>query len=77
MMKINTILFILIVMFFSTSHKTFSQKRIIKDTVYIADPFVLEHEGTYYLYGTTTSGFGFKYWTSTDLNNWNEQGFAF
>lgn len=47
------------------------------DTIPIADPFTLEYEGTYYLYGTNASGKGFKYWTSNDLYNWKEKGFVF
>lgn len=42
----------------------------------IADPYVLLHEGTYYLYGTNTAPNmpqGFKVYTSTDLVNWQEQ----
>jgi GH43 family beta-xylosidase/uncharacterized protein YjdB len=44
----------------------------------IADPFVLQHDGKYYLYGTNTSADpnkpkGFKVYTSTDLVNWSEQ----
>lgn len=44
----------------------------------IADPYVLYHEGTYYLYGTHTEDWpmmqnGIKVYTSTDLVNWKEQ----
>ncbi|UJF34928.1 family 43 glycosylhydrolase [Paenibacillus hexagrammi] len=44
----------------------------------IADPFVLHHDGMYYLYGTNTSQDpnapkGFKVYTSKDLVNWQEQ----
>lgn len=44
----------------------------------IADPFVLQHDGKYYLYGTNTSTAtnqpkGFKVYTSADLVNWLEQ----
>lgn len=43
----------------------------------IADPYVLFHEGTYYLYGTHTADWpmmqnGIKVYTSTDLVNWKE-----
>jgi GH43 family beta-xylosidase/uncharacterized protein YjdB len=43
----------------------------------IADPYVLYHEGTYYLYGTHTEDWpmmtnGIKVYTSTDLVNWKE-----
>ena len=42
----------------------------------IRDPFVLVHEGTYYLYGTrgetafTKEAWGFDVYTGTDLENW-------
>ena len=36
-----------------------------------ADPYVLEYEGTYYLYGTGGRN-GIRVYTSTDLANWSE-----
>jgi beta-xylosidase len=36
----------------------------------IADPFVLEHDGTYYLYGTAPSATEFETASSTDLVTW-------
>lgn len=38
----------------------------------VADPFVLKHQGTYYLYGTNdvNAEEGFPVYRSTDLNNW-------
>ena len=48
----------------------------VSDTVYAADPFVLLHDGTYYLYATSASD-GFKHWTSHNLSEWEEQGYAF
>ncbi|WP_341876224.1 family 43 glycosylhydrolase [Defluviitalea saccharophila] len=47
----------------------------------IADPHVLYHEGTYYLYGTHTADWpnminGIKVYTSKDLVNWTEHGWA-
>lgn len=43
-----------------------------------ADPDVLYYEGTYYLYCTNAgnSGVGIKVYTSTDLVNWTDKGFA-
>ena len=35
-----------------------------------ADPYVLEYDGTYYLYGTGGRS-GIKVYTSTDLANWS------
>lgn len=45
----------------------------------VADPFVLYYEGTYYLYGTDERGSenGFPVYTSTNLVDWQDRGFAF
>jgi beta-xylosidase len=52
----------------------------------LADPTIFEHDGTYYLYGTTNNPNikeeGFLVYTSTDLENWEgpagkHDGFAF
>lgn len=40
----------------------------------IGDPFVLTHEGTYYMYCTSSVKEGFYVWTSKDLVNWEKQG---
>lgn len=42
------------------------------------DPGVLYHNGTYYLYATQTASpsSGFKVFTSTDLVNWSDDGWA-
>ncbi|HIW31528.1 MAG TPA: family 43 glycosylhydrolase [Candidatus Paenibacillus intestinavium] len=47
----------------------------------IADPHVMFYEGMYYLYGTHTADYpnmpnGIKVYTSTDLVNWTEHGYA-
>jgi len=42
----------------------------------MGDPFVLRHDGLYYLYGTN-AGDGFKCWTSTDLVEWTPTGYAY
>lgn len=47
----------------------------VSDSVFVADPFVLKADSLYYLYGTS-AGDGFKYWTSTNLIDWQEQGYV-
>lgn len=47
----------------------------VSDSLYIADPFVFFEGGTYYLYGTSASD-GFTCWTSTDLVEWEDRGYA-
>jgi beta-xylosidase len=42
----------------------------------IGDPFVLRHDGKYYLYGTTDPDYGFRVFVSDDLVHWSERGFA-
>ncbi|MHC4506894.1 MAG: family 43 glycosylhydrolase, partial [Planctomycetota bacterium] len=44
--------------------------------VLLADPFVLLDKGTYYLYATS-SGSGYRVWSSPALVNWRLRGHAF
>ncbi len=45
----------------------------VADTgVRVRDPFVLEHEGTYYMYGTGLAWGGYGCVYSTDLQNWSD-----
>jgi len=48
----------------------------VGDSIFVADPFVLQHQQTYYLYGTSASD-GFKAWKSTDLVNWDTIGYVY
>jgi GH43 family beta-xylosidase len=43
----------------------------------MGDPFVLQHAGKYYLFGTTSSNTGFQYYTSEDLVYWKPGGWAY
>jgi len=43
----------------------------------MGDPFVLQHEGHYYLFGTTDQNEGFRCYKSENLAEWTEVGFAF
>ena len=75
-MKIATLTILLA----CTIGSLFSQEKYytnpVSDSIFIADPFVLNYEGTYYLYGTSARD-GFKYWTSEDLVEWTLGGYAF
>ncbi len=42
----------------------------------IGDPFVLNHNGVYYMYCTSKGNEGFYYWKSKDMVNWEKQGMA-
>ncbi len=48
----------------------------VGDSIFVADPFVLQYEGTYYLYGTS-AGDGFKGWTSPNLVDWEPIGYVY
>lgn len=49
---------------------------LIRDEIQIRDPYILVHDGMYYLYGTTDkdcwakTGTGFDSYKSSDLENW-------
>ncbi|MBE7560799.1 family 43 glycosylhydrolase [bacterium] len=45
--------------------------------VLLADPYVLRHEGTYYLYATSDVHNGYFVWTSDDLVHWVHRGYCF
>ncbi len=42
----------------------------------IGDPFILYHEGVYYMYTTTFDAKGFRYYISENLENWTDGGLA-
>ena len=44
--------------------------------LHMGDPFVIQHEGSYYLFGTNAPNEGFKCWVSTDLVHWQPKGWA-
>jgi GH43 family beta-xylosidase len=68
---------VLLVMQFQLSGQNKYYTNPVSDTIFIADPFILNHEGLYYLYGTTASSRGFQYWTSINLVDWQPGGFAY
>ena len=72
---------LLTVLILSAGFQSFGQSKFytnpVSDSIFIADPFVLNHDGLYYLYGTTSAGKGFKYWVSANLVDWEPKGFAF
>ena len=45
--------------------------------IHMGDPFVIQHEGRYYLFGTNASNEGFKCWGAPDLVHWKERGWAY
>ncbi len=59
----------------------------VSDSIFMGDPFMLTFEGRVYLYGTTSSGSGFKCWSAPagigdDLcklstEDWKDEGFVY
>lgn len=47
------------------------------DSLLMGDPFVLKHDARYYLFGTTDPAVGFRCYTSSNLVDWQEAGFAY
>lgn len=59
--------------------ENFYSNPIQPDLIHLRDPFILEHNGTYYLYGTTRDVWGkesdgFDAWYGKDLVNWSYGG---
>ena len=48
----------------------------INDSIFVADPFALQHNDTYYLYGTSAQD-GFRAWQSSNLINWDTLGYIY
>jgi beta-xylosidase len=46
------------------------------DSIFVADPYILHHEGVYYLYGTS-AGDGFRAWKSKNLVQWSALGHVY
>ncbi len=51
-------------------------KTIRTEITGIGDPFVLLHDGTYYMYATTSPE-GFKVYSSDDLREWEDRGLCY
>ena len=62
-----------------SSKKSYTNPICTEDgkALHVADPFIYEHEGTYYLTGTTDVNMGFDYYTSHDLVTWKFGGAPF
>ena len=45
--------------------------------IHMGDPFVLQHGGRYYLFGTNAPNEGFKCLESADLVHWTPKGWAY
>jgi len=45
--------------------------------IHMGDPFVIQHDGRYFLFGTNAPNEGFRCLMSNDLVNWEEKGWAY
>lgn len=79
MKTLSTLLIIILISSFQTSCGQETEKNKYTNPVSnitgIGDPFVLFHDGMYYMY-CTSSRQGFYVWTSEDLVNWEKRGLA-
>jgi len=84
-MKIVEAIFIFFILILCPVTYLFAQERDgdrdtymnpVGDSMIIADPSVLFHSGTYYLYGTS-AGDGFRCWSSENLVDWHPLGYAY
>ena len=66
----------LLPIFLSAQAATAYYTNPVSDSIFIADPFVLQHGGDYYLYGTSAND-GFKAWKSTNLVDWQPLGYVY
>jgi len=76
MKKILAIILILLAFQEVTYSQVETYTNPVSDSIFIADPAILSYNGIYYLYGTS-AGDGFKYWTSSNLIDWEPCGYAF
>lgn len=72
--------FLILISFFHNVYAQDTEKKLYTNPVSnitgIGDPFVLTHDGMYYMYCTSAIKRGFYVWTSRDLVNWDKQGLA-
>jgi GH43 family beta-xylosidase len=79
MKTLTTLFIIILISVFQTSLGQDAEKKQYTNPVSnitgIGDPFVIAHDGIYYMY-CTSSRQGFYVWTSEDLVNWEKRGLA-
>ncbi len=67
MMRLISLLILSVNLFFFASAQEKTDKISFMQ---FGDPFILNHEGTYYMYGTMDADRGIKVYESKDLKNW-------
>ncbi len=53
-----------------------SEERYMNPIATGADPYILQHEGKYYMYSTNAPTEGYKVYESSDLVKWTDKGFC-
>jgi arabinan endo-1,5-alpha-L-arabinosidase len=66
--------FLSIISFVPTTHA--EESTLVLNDIWIRDPNIIFHNGTYYMTGTT-AGDGFLGYSSTDLTNWKSEGYIY
>jgi beta-xylosidase len=72
----QSILPLLIFLSFTSLAQSTTYTNPVSDSIFIADPFVLQHQGEYYLYGTSAED-GFRAWRSDNLVDWDSLGYVY
>jgi len=75
-MRLNFGLTVMLFIGFQSNAQSGFYSNPVGDSLFIADPFILYYQDTYYLYGTSAND-GFKGWISDDLVNWDTLGYVF
>ena len=77
MLRNTSLLFLLLYSFIPlTAQSVTTYTNPISDSIFVADPFVLQRDTTYYLYGTSAED-GFIAWKSTNLVDWDSLGYVY
>jgi len=61
----------------NVEHKATYTNPVGDEPLHVGDPFVLQHEGRYYLFGTNAPNEGIRCLVSTDLVHWEPKGWAY
>ena len=74
----NLVTVVIIILFSGTTQSQEADQYInpVGDTIFVADPYILQYNDSYFLYGTT-AGDGFKAWKSENLIDWSALGYVF
>ena len=74
----NLVTVVIIILFSGTAQSQEADHYInpVGDTIFVADPYIIQYNDSYFLYGTS-AGDGFKAWKSENLIDWSALGYVF